>query len=66
MKALLQAATALSVTLIALAQGLSAQAIPREDYLRYMPLQYVRLTEQTRASAGSSSMATRPVRPTGT
>lgn len=50
-RAQLQAATALSVTLIALAQGLSAQAIPREEYLRYMPLEYVRLTEQTRASA---------------
>ncbi len=36
--------------LTVIAQMLSAQAIPREDYLQYLPLEYMRIVEQTRAS----------------
>ena len=46
MKKLLQATAALGMILAASTQTLSAQAIPRDEYLRYMPLEYIRLTDR--------------------
>ena len=39
MKKLLQATAAFGVVLTVSTQALAAQAIPREEYLRYMPLE---------------------------